>query len=284
MDIDNNTLIFKKFFSNPWVGIIGSVSSLVGLLLAVIFYFNAIKEPELVYSFHPLKNTLIQSGITSDLSIFHKGVEIKGESVIAVTFSIWNQGSESIRAESILEEIKIESNPKVKILNASLSKITRELTRFSIINNKEQWDSGVIPLTWGILENGDGVSIQIVYSGDIDSEFTLGGVIETQGSPISAGGYPLSNVKNTTVESPLSFNQTRWFLVFSIVFFSSLTVLSSFIRRYGTTKQKTLHKIFMPKVFRGSSFKESISILFLMSAIAALLFYILGRWIPPFGI
>jgi hypothetical protein len=116
------------------------------------------------------------------MSIQFKGQRIEGADVVAVQVGVWNEGKKSIRVGDILKQVEIAFSPAVRILQASVSKRSRDVTGLAIADAKEGERSEHVRLTWTILERGDGGVIQIVYAGPESATVELHGVIEGQHS------------------------------------------------------------------------------------------------------
>ena len=62
-----------QFFSHPVFGIIGHITSVIGIVLAILFYLQTLQTRELVYTVHYVQSILAQEGTTEDLQIVFKG-------------------------------------------------------------------------------------------------------------------------------------------------------------------------------------------------------------------
>ncbi len=60
---------FVRFFSQPVVGIAGSIASIIGIGLSVYFFLASRETSELTYFVHPAKAAVVRTGQTSRLSI-----------------------------------------------------------------------------------------------------------------------------------------------------------------------------------------------------------------------
>jgi hypothetical protein len=58
---NRKTSMLRQFFSNPIVGVAGSIASIIGLVLAIYFYFQATHYRNLVYFVHPAKAVVVRS-------------------------------------------------------------------------------------------------------------------------------------------------------------------------------------------------------------------------------
>ncbi|KNY24858.1 hypothetical protein [Pseudobacteroides cellulosolvens] len=167
----------KNFFSNPWVGIITSICTILGFILAFYFYYSSISNRELSYAVYPLKVSALKSGQVSDLRVSYKGKNIDGDISIA-QIEIWNKGKLSIRPGDILENLKISTVPTVPILEASIRKKSRDIIDLKL--DDRYYDKGYVPFNFKIMEKNDGAVIQLIYVGKDDVEFKVQGIIEGQ--------------------------------------------------------------------------------------------------------
>jgi hypothetical protein len=165
-----------RFFSKPIVGITGSVASVVGVGLAVLFYFSEQKSRDLTAFVHPVKATVVKAGQASRLSVRLNEIEITND-VTAVQIALWNRGVLSVRRENILKPIVIKL-PGCRILEASIRKQSRDVVNMSL--GAAKINEGRLGVSWDILEKSDGGIMQIVYAGGDSSAIEFEGVIEGQ--------------------------------------------------------------------------------------------------------
>lgn len=265
-----------RFFSNPIVGILGSIASLIGLLLAVIFFMSSQKQPDLVYSVHPTKNTLIRSDIPTNLSVLYKGSPIKDKDVVVVTLSLWNEGEESIKSGLILDPLRIKFTPEVEVLEASILKSSRSVTGLELKEDEALYSKGIVPLNLRILENYDGGNIQLLYAGPEDSKIELLGTIEGQGTPRRISSIQIEENKESPFNDPKFL---KWILP-GILLLSVVTTGVLFIYRHKL-------KVFpfnQPAYQKGAVAWVAFTIAITPFLFAAgYLFIKLDNWYPPFG-
>lgn len=200
-----------QFFSNPFVGLIGTVCSVISIPLAILLYWNSIKERDLTYYVYPIRTTVLQSGYATGLRVLHNNQEVKTD-VTAVQLAIWNNGKEPIFKENILSQIKIVTRPAVPILEARIQKQNRKVIDFVVDNSLLR--EGVALLSWRLLEHSDGVIIQLLYAGPVDTEVALDGVI--LGQRTISRLVPLPATKSRAakrVEQNRDSSIRDWFLV-----------------------------------------------------------------------
>src|SRR5216684_7817229 len=101
----------SRWFSNPWIGVIGAVTGVLGILVAIVLYFAGQKERRVLFYVNPAKAIVASRAGISDLRIIFHSREIQG-AVTAAQVEIWNAGKESVRSQNILQEVQILTNPK----------------------------------------------------------------------------------------------------------------------------------------------------------------------------
>jgi hypothetical protein len=166
------------FLSNPITGGIGVILAIVGLGLAIWIYFASQDERALTYFTHPVKSIVVDYGKTPKLQVQAGGKLIQG-SITSSQIAFWNAGDASIRPQNVLKPFVVEARPKVRIVDAILKKTSRDVAGIKL--DLTQLDQGRIPVSWKILENGDGAVIQVIYVGEPSVSLQGSGIIEQQG-------------------------------------------------------------------------------------------------------
>ena len=172
-----------RFFSNPIIGIVGSVASVVSVVLAILFYAEGKETRELVYVTHPIRTVLARGDRPGGLKISFMGEPLSAVDIVALQLALWNHGKLSIRPENILNPVEVHLEPPGRVLEASVVKPSREIIGLKVSDDREFLRKGRIPISWRIMEQGDGGIIQIVYAGTPEAVPKIIGIIEGQGSP-----------------------------------------------------------------------------------------------------
>lgn len=166
------------FLSHPVVvvlGLFGSVASLIGIPLA--FYLSAKEYPKLTYYVNPAKAVVVKAGQASRLTTSYDNKVIDTD-ITAAQVQLWNSGGESIKRESVLRPVVIYTDNNTPILEATIRKARREVTRLAL--NTEEAQQGRVTVLWDILEQTDGGAIQLIYAGSTSVPIRVDGVIEGQ--------------------------------------------------------------------------------------------------------
>lgn len=176
-DVSASQSRFYAFFSNPWVGIVGTAASIVGVFLAVYFYLQSVSHPELVYFVNPVRTIVVKQGTASRLGVVFDGHPLT-QDITASQVALWNRGHQAIRRASILQAVTIATEPSVPILEATIRKTSRDVVGFDV--DRTHLAEGEVSVSWNILEEGDGGVVQLVYAGDVGTQLRCRGVIEGQ--------------------------------------------------------------------------------------------------------
>jgi len=228
-----------SFYRHPLFVIICAVIGILSAAFTVYSHFANQRSRELTYSFNPVRTEIVNFGETSSLTVSYDGKPVKN-SVTAIQCMIWNAGKEPIRTEDILKSITINAPQNVKILEAKIRHVSRPEIQFVL--NSEKMTSGEIGLTWKILEQNDGASIQIVFEGARDAPFIFEGT--TVGlRPINQHKIGGSTAKSGYEERVTSNRIVIFTLLCVMIILASLIMSTLLISLY---KRRKLLKSLVP--------------------------------------
>ena len=200
-----------------WFGIVGTVGTLVGVVLSVYFYQASKIKPLLTFGVHPLKTELQRPDYDKELGFIYKGKPVDSESITSVQVSIWNAGTRSIRDSDVLDPFRLVMPDGSAILSVRVKKTGRPICGFERLDNQEDYKSGTCRLKWLILEPGDGVVLQIIYAGSARRDPTLEGVVEGQRDGVVVEQYDLTFDRTTILPSKISITRLGSVLVLFLV-------------------------------------------------------------------
>ena len=120
----------KDFFSNPWIGVAGTVASIFGLILAVYFYVEGKQSRHLMLNLNPSKAVVVKSGQASRLTVSYNGSPITSD-ITAAQIEMWNAGNTPIRKDNLLDPLTIVIDNAV-VLEASIRKVSRPVTQVAL--------------------------------------------------------------------------------------------------------------------------------------------------------
>jgi hypothetical protein len=147
----------------------------IALVFGVYQLVDARVEPDLQVAFDPGAATKIVTTLTPDIEVRYKGSVVAGE-VSSQVVRFWNAGKRPIENQDILKQLQIKAPPDITILDARVKQQTRDVVTVVPM----AIDKSTVSLTWRILENDDGASIQLIYQGSSDSKFTIEGAVRGQ--------------------------------------------------------------------------------------------------------
>lgn len=168
---------FLSRFSNPWIGLLTAIFSVVAVPLAIYLYFAGARTRRLTYFVDPVETIVVKGGEASTLRVLHGGQDIKGD-VTAAQVAIWNDGTESIRSENVLSPVCILLHPSVPVLEARIRKVSRGVIGAAV--DPSRLADGVVPVTWKILEHNDGAVVQLIFAGSAKTDIAVEGIVEGQ--------------------------------------------------------------------------------------------------------
>jgi hypothetical protein len=164
-----------------WLGILGFLIGLIGIGLAVWFYLISIAEREPVYLVDPDRTTIINSKSFPNTTLkVLKGdnTPIK-EDVSSLRFYFWNNGKVPIEDNDILKPLVFSlSDPNTQILDVKILKASRdEIVQAKLTPDDTNFTKS-FELTFDILENDDGITGQIIFSGNPNADLFLSGTVK----------------------------------------------------------------------------------------------------------
>ena len=170
-------MAFKQFFNNNSVfNAISLILGVTGVILAVYFYLASRTAPDLVYTVHSARTTIVRMDQNSRLHIELDGKTVHGD-ITAVQIAFWNNGSRAIRPNNLLRAfITGQSYP---IIDAEIQKVSREVVGLRL--DTSRIDKGQLGVEWTILEQDDGAVLQLIYSGGARRRITASAIVENQG-------------------------------------------------------------------------------------------------------
>jgi hypothetical protein len=257
----------RKIPVSTWIGIaVGVLGLLVGIV-SLFLYFSSRAERELVYAVNPVRTAVVTAGQATELAVLYKDEPLGSVDITAAQVAIWNAGKQGIRKENVLEDVVISTDPPVPILEASIRQCSREVTGFTLVETPELLASGRVPVSWHILEENDGASIQLIYVGKQEVIFHVEGVIEgLRGIKDVELGVDIKTPQEQVHEQQVS----RWFPGITALFLL-LAAVSTFV--YALIRRHLSPYLLVVAVYSLVAF----------GVMAWLYFSISARLWPPFG-
>jgi hypothetical protein len=155
----------------------------ISLALAIYFHYQSVQERVPMFYVSPTRARIVDTSIPAppQMQVLYKGKNLNAN-VSAATVYFWNDGKLPIKAEDVLEPLKIEVDPACEIIDARILKVSRAVTRFAK-GEVSDTAKNVLPISFGILERNDGGAVQIIYSGRPDTTVSIAGTVVGANAP-----------------------------------------------------------------------------------------------------
>ena len=158
----------------------------ISLGLAIYFHYQSVQERVPTYYVSPTRARIVDTSISAppQLQVLYKGKDLNANVSAAVVY-FWNDGKLPIKAEDVLEPLKIELDPACEIIDARILKVSRAVTKFTK-GEVSDTAKNVLPVSFAILEHNDGAQLQIIYTGKPEARASITGTIVGAGQPREA--------------------------------------------------------------------------------------------------
>jgi len=173
-------MTIKSWGVGEWLGIAGVMIGLLGLGGSYYFYKVSEKEKEPILLVDPYRSIIVEAKSIKDFPLKVVGRDGKPveKDITSMRFYFWNEGRESIKKADILKPIQLVlSSSNVEIIDYKTLAVSREeIVQPRIALN--EYNGNTLDLSFDILEQNDGFSVQIIFAGSPDTEAEIKGVIE----------------------------------------------------------------------------------------------------------
>lgn len=160
--------------------------TIVSLSIGVIglyHYYESVQERLPTYYVSPTRARIVDTSIPAppQLQVLYRGKDLNAN-VSAATVYLWNAGKLPLKAEDVLEPVKIDLEPGCEIIDARILKTSRSVTKFAKGEISETAKNS-LPVSFALLERNDGAAVQIIYSGKPNAAISVAGTILGAGHP-----------------------------------------------------------------------------------------------------
>jgi hypothetical protein len=162
------------------------ISNYIGIILgflsiaATAFFahrYSEKKSPQ--YMYETTKKIQRSKDAPDDIEVLYKGEKV--ESINSTLLWFWNSGRKPITKEDIPEsqtiKIKLKSDGDIEILDVSLLKTSREVIEATV----QKCSPDTFELKFNFLDHKDGIALEILHTGTIETTVEISGTI--LGSP-----------------------------------------------------------------------------------------------------
>ena len=158
------------------IGILGSISSIIGIGLAVYFYNLSNEKKEPYFFDDEIKTKIVDSKNINKapIKIYRSNGEEIVEDVSSTNFYFWNNGRQPIRKEDILDSLVVSLDSTAEILKYELISTSREVCDIDL----NQVSKNKLKIDFKILEKNDGLIGQVIFTGNPKQVLKLNGHVE----------------------------------------------------------------------------------------------------------
>ncbi|WP_197178100.1 hypothetical protein [Pseudoalteromonas sp. SWN166] len=151
---------------------------IIGISVAVVLYFAAKAEVEPKYAVQNSRLLAEVTDKTGDLTLLWKKNKI--DNLYSTDILMWNAGGNYLDKSMFSEtdRLRLCPNENTRILQARFINSSRENLQFSLDENGEKDCLYINIVGDEAIESGDGGLINVLFSGNQDSEFTINGRIK----------------------------------------------------------------------------------------------------------
>jgi hypothetical protein len=154
---------------------------------------------------------VVKSGTAAPISVNFNGKAVTTD-ITAAQIAIWNAGRMPIKRADVLQRVLITLPAAVPILEASIRKVSRNVTNITLDETVPARDQ--VCVQFDILEQNDGCTIQLIYGGSPDVPITVSSVIIGQHAPKeSRYGGRISSPGDQYVQVQRSNRRTGWSMI-----------------------------------------------------------------------
>lgn len=256
-----------KISGRSWLAYIGLFIGILGILFSVYTYLATRVYREPMFVVDPSRTVILHADTVSTAPIRvlkSNGEEIKSD-LTTIKFFFWNNGPLAIKRDNILRNLIISLDaPGGEIIDYRILKVSREINKCEISPvlgaNKK------LKINFLILEEGDGLSGQIMYEGPRDAGLKISGVIE---------GVPRILTNPLVEKKRFWYEYPKKLLIFSI-FIAAICFLTIGIPWVVEKVDKKIQSIVLKKIVTG------LGILIIIAGLAILAFaMIIGLILKP---
>lgn len=148
--------------------------ALIPITVTIILFTFRTEKREPIYAVKKAPSLIFdKESASSKIKLIKNDSTKIDDNVYVTTLILWNNGGIEIRKEDVRKAISIHLiNGKEIIDYKILSETNPEISNFRIVKSSEE-----LQLDWNYFDPDFGVEIQIIYSGDINSQIKIEGYV-----------------------------------------------------------------------------------------------------------
>ena len=176
------------FLKRNWLGILGLLVGVAGISLSIMFYTRTLAERDPAFVVGLDRTEIIRADRVSGAPlkvVKGDGTEISGD-ISSVKMYFWNRGKLPIKPEHVLQPIYITlQDERADILDFQVVGYSRDVVDPQVTRSAST-PRRSLAVSFRIMEQNDGLCLQVIYSGDPTANFGMTGRIEGVAQPIGS--------------------------------------------------------------------------------------------------
>ena len=170
------------WFSANWItllGLLGLTIGVIGVLLAIVFYYKPRKVKRPRYALSSLNLVSDFASRLDPLEINYAGERVENITVTKAAF--WNDGSDTINGSDVptADPISFGISDAFKILDSKLVYAKNPSNKINIAPVGQS----AVNMNFEYLDKNDGAILRIVHTGKSSADIKIGGTIKGVGKP-----------------------------------------------------------------------------------------------------
>ena len=174
-----------NFFLKPWVVAMGWFATVIGAVSGFYFYQQSKASRELTFALISPFQT-IQAGPSSKLAVTYEGRALEN-GVLILQLALWNAGKLAIHAADVTKPIVLVTGEQRPILEAKIQANTQQDV-LGVSLDEHELAQGRVGVNWKILEQCDGVRLQLLIVNGPGARLSVEGAVEGQRQIVQSSG------------------------------------------------------------------------------------------------
>lgn len=217
--------------SNPWLGFLSFVVTIISVLLAIYFFKKGTKKRIPCYSIESHNLVKDFTNKIDGLVISYSNKSIKNFTISKIAF--WNAGNETINGTDVVnsDPISIRAKNNNLILNAKIIALNNESNCFSLAKDPNQT---FVNIDFDYIDGKNGVVIELFHTGTSDDDLEFSGKIKgaEKVKSVSSNGDIISVTKGIIIYIFATILLSIPIDIFQYIFYRQFDVFNNFLIVY----------------------------------------------------
>ena len=182
--------------------ILSNLCTVIAAAFGVWTYLMTSTGSQLVYAVSPNHTAIADPTRSSKIEVLVNGQKVISR-VMAAQVQIFNDGDRWIEPPDFTDDhIQIETEPAIPLIDVA-ERVTRpKVTGLAV--DRSLLARGIVPLTWKLLQKGDGALVTLYYSAHVpEVRFRVAGTLKTQRDLVPVISDPVEKLAEVKRHAPV---------------------------------------------------------------------------------